>query len=166
MLHTVCYIQYVCDSRSTLIQRISCAVAGASNAFLVFLSRFTDQIDPSIDGSAFGRDDVLVVVNIGELSHCSIGALSSLKRGTFGLFFIIAAAAALDAAVAAGAGLIRFLPDVILDDADGVDGDADADVDASNCATKLSQCCRNAVNARLAEDVAAAAFGDFLSYCA
>jgi hypothetical protein len=164
MLHTVCYIQYVCDSRSTLIQRISCAVAGASNAFLVFLSRFTDQIDPSIDGSAFGRDDVLVVVNIGELSHCSIGALSSLKRGTFGLFFIIAAAAALDAAVPQGL-RIRFLPDVILDDADGVDGDADADVDASNCATKLSQCCRNAVNARLAEDVAAAAFGDFLSYC-
>jgi hypothetical protein len=156
-------------------------VAGASNAFLVFLSRFTDQIDPSIDGSAFGRDDVLVVVNIGELSHCSIGALSSLKRGTFGLFFIIAAAAALDAAVPQGL-RIRFLPDVILDDADGVDGDADADVDAhvdghvdgdadadvdaSNCATKLSQCCRNAVNARLAEDVAAAAFGDFLSYCA
>jgi hypothetical protein len=26
--------------------------------------------------------------------------------------------------------------------------------------------CHNAVNARLAEDVAAAAFGDFLSYCA
>jgi hypothetical protein len=99
------------------------------------------------------------------LSHCFIGALSSLKRGTFGLFFIIAAAAALDAAVPQGL-RIRFLPDVILDDADGVDGDADADVDASNCATKLSQCCRNAVNARLAEDVAAAAFGDFLSYCA
>ena len=55
------------------------------------------------------------------------------------MFFFIAAAAALDAAVAAGAGLIRFLPDVILDDADGVDGDADADVDAdASCATKLS----------------------------